>query len=419
MQALTALSQRVGAVVSREELILRCWGGRVVSDDAINRCIAKIRKLADVGAAFSVETIPRVGYVLRTEAAVAAASPANAEMDRTGMVRWLPWLIAAAGAVVVVLAGILFVMPGTTTLPASSARVAAIGVEDGTGPSKGTVFRDCASVCPEMGVMPTDYFMMGTSAVPVSSDVRKNATPKKNEMPQHEVLIGERFALSRYEVTREEYARFVAATSRADEPSCYTLTRNGTFIETLGASWRKPGFAQTPRDPAVCISWNDANAYAAWLSRLTSKAYRLPTEAEWEFAARTGATPAEATAKPCAAFNAADADYHARFPGDAHSEKGCADGFAATSPAGSFPASALGLFDMLGNAAQWTQDCYHPTYDNAPTNGSAWTSGDCTLRVVRGGYWALDAAQVSITVRDGGDPSSRYSANGFRVARSL
>jgi sulfatase modifying factor 1 len=180
---------------------------------------------------------------------------------------------------------------------------------------------------------------------------------------------------------------------------------------------------QTLHDPVVCISWNDAQAYAAWLSRRTHKTYRVPTEAEWEYLARAGSnstrvddgTPNDA----CRVVNGGDLAYHKQFPGDHFVDVSCSDGYVATSPVGTFPANAFGLFDMQGNVWQWTQDCYHESYDGAPSDGSAWTRPDCAMRVVRGGSWADDPRAIRFSRREKGEAATRYSSNGFRVVRAL
>jgi sulfatase modifying factor 1 len=435
MQALVALAQRKGAVVSRDELVQRCWSGRIVGDDAINRCIAKVRKLAglDAGGSFAVETMARIGYRL-TE----TKHPAEPEIPATSIEDSVPLLETGHAAVrarryarafmgaALLLA--LLIVAGTfawqrlpTTIRMQVALRPVIVASRSSDLPAGAVFKDCADGCPDMVVVPAGYFGMGARPSENALAARIDPAFRNDADPQHEVLIRRKFAIGRYDVTRAEYARFATETARPDGASCETLTQNGIFVETVGASWRRPGFPQTSRDPVVCISWYDAAAYADWLGRKTSLPYRLPTEAEWEIAARAdGASSATSASLPsCGAFNGADADYHAAFPGDRLADLACRDGYAATSPVGSFPANGFGLFDMLGNAAQWVSDCYHRTYDGAPADGSAWTSSDCTERVVRGGYWALDVQFIRIPLRGSGDPKSRFSANGFRVARAM
>jgi formylglycine-generating enzyme required for sulfatase activity len=280
--------------------------------------------------------------------------------------------------------------------------------------ASGTVFRDCPDVCPPMVVVPAGSFLMGSPG-----DDRERHS---DEIPQHAVTIGRAFAISQYPVTRAEFARFASETGRtADDSSCFTLTGDGRFIETPKAGWRDPGFPQTSRDPVVCMSWNDADAYADWLGRKTAKPYRLPSEAEWEYAARAGATAAHpgAPSQICRLLNGGDADYHAKFPGDPKFDGACRDGYAYTSPVGSFPANAFGLFDMTGNVGQWVADCYNTTYDGAPSDGSAWTSGNCAMRVNRGGAWTDSSQNLRFASRPMDSGVGRFSSVGIRVARAL
>jgi len=153
-------------------------------------------------------------------------------------------------------------------------------------------------------------------------------------------------------VTRDEYAQFVAETNRPDPDRCITVNASGTgFIATNG-NWHSPGFPQTGRDPVVCVSWDDAQAYVAWLSARQGIVYRLPTEAEWEYAARAGTTTArygsDNAAELCRYSNVGDLDYSEQHPGDSGVNRACRDGYAFTSQVGSFPPNQFGLYDMLG-----------------------------------------------------------------------
>ena len=442
MQALVALTQRNGQVVSRDELIERCWAGRAVSEDAVQRCIAKVRKVSELDPAgsFSIETIPRIGYQLVEFAGTEPlavpmgklADPINtpSELPTSTTKRWPPlWIAAGATAAIVAASLLLYAYqrppPPNVYAERADRTVAPTRVTAGGTASLpvGTTFRDCAAGCPEMIVVPPGYFTMGSARQDPAGSPDTVPGSHDDEIPQREVLIAHKFAAARFDVTREEYARFVDDTHRPDEASCQTLLRSGLFIETTGASWRHPGYQQTLHDPAVCISWIDARAYAAWLSRKTLKSYRVPTEAEWEYLARAGTNSARADDgtpnDACRAFNGGDLAYHKQFPGDQFVDMGCSDGYFATSPVGTFPANAFGLFDMQGNVWQWTQDCYHETYDGAPSDGTAWTTPDCTLRVARGGSWADDSRAIRFARREKGIAISRYSSNGFRVVRAL
>src|SRR5215471_15913648 len=154
-------------------------------------------------------------------------------------------------------------------------------------PSEAATFRDCSNGCPEMVVVPQGKFTMGA---PAGEEGNLPAPYSGHSVPQHLVTIRNRFAIAKFDVTRDEYAQFVAATHRPDPDSCTTVNASGTgFIATNG-NWHSPGFPQTGRDPVVCAGWDDAQAYVSWLSAKTGHVYRLPTEAEWEYAARAGTT---------------------------------------------------------------------------------------------------------------------------------
>jgi formylglycine-generating enzyme required for sulfatase activity len=237
------------------------------------------------------------------------------------------------------------------------------------------------------------------------------------------VTIRHKFAIGKFDVTRQEYAQFVAETNRPDPDSCDAINDSGTgFIGTNG-NWHSPGFPQTERDPVVCVSWDDAQAYVAWLSAKVGHVYRLPTEAEWEYAARAGTTTARyGSDKPteiCRYTNIGDLDYSEQHPGDSGVSLACRDGYAFTSPVESFPPNQFGLYDMLGNVLNWNEDCANANYSGAPTDGTAWQSGDCSRRVARGADWAADLRVVRSANRRSPPAATRNVTLGFRVARTL
>ena len=326
-------------------------------------------------------------------------------------------------------------------------------------PAPGRSFRDCSSGCPEMVVVPRGSFTMGT---PAGEEERENLPDqiRGRSVPQHSITIRHRFAIGKFDVTRDEYAQFVAETNRPDPDSCMTANASGTgFIIsngnqhspgipqtaggpavcgtciTVGASgndfittngnWRSPGFPQTGRDPVVCVSWDDAKAYVAWLSARTGHVYRLPTEAEWEYAARAGTTTARYRrgnpAEFCRYTNVADAGYRRQYPGASGGIIGaCRDGYTFTSPVGRFPPNQFGLYDMLGDVMDWTEDCWNINYSGAPADGTAWLTGDCSRRVMRGGSWDADIRVVRSAMRRGIPTFYRTTTvGGFRVARTL
>jgi sulfatase-modifying factor enzyme 1 len=199
-------------------------------------------------------------------------------------------------------------------------------------PAPGTSFRDCSNGCPEMVVVQQGRFTMGA---PAGEETRANLPNelRGSSIPQHLITIRYKLAIARFDVTRDEYAQFVAETNRPDPDSCTTVSASVTFIATNG-NWHSPGFPQTGRDPVVCVSWDDAQAYVAWLSAKTGHVYRLPTEAEWEYAARAGTTTArygsDNPAELCRYTNVGDLDYSEQHPGDSGVNRACRDGYAFT-----------------------------------------------------------------------------------------
>jgi len=266
----------------------------------------------------------------------------------------------------------------------------------------GSTFRDCPE-CPEMVTIPAGSFTMG---VPAGEEEREGVPDdfKGRSVPQHRVTIRE-FALGKLEVTRGQFAAFANATGHSTGDKCFTY-ESGKWEDRSGRNWRSPGFAQTDRDPVVCVNWDDAKAYVAWLARQTGKTYRLASEAEWEYAARAGTSSARHWGDAIGSGNA-NCD-------------GCGSQWdnKQTAPTGSFRANAFGLHDMLGNAWEWTEDCWNGTYAGAPTDGSAWTGGECGRRVLRGGSWVSLPRLVRAGFRNGGGTALRLSNDGFRVART-
>ncbi|HXI88068.1 MAG TPA: SUMF1/EgtB/PvdO family nonheme iron enzyme [Parvularculaceae bacterium] len=278
-----------------------------------------------------------------------------------------------------------------------------------------------------MVAAPRGRFTMGA---PAGEEERANWPEERRgyAVPQHLVTIRHRFAIGKFDVTRDEYAQFVAETNRPDSDSCITVNAQGTNFITTNGNWRSPGFPQTGSDPAVCVSWDDAQAYVAWLSAKTGHVYRLPSEAEWEYAARAGTTTArygsDNPAEICRYTNVGDLDYFEQHPGDSGVNRACRDGYVFTSPVGSFPPNQFGLYDMLGDVMNWTEDCWNANYDGAPTDGAVWLTGDCSKRVVHGGSWDMDLSGARSANRRPVPTSYRNTTYrnttlGFRVARTL
>jgi formylglycine-generating enzyme len=269
-----------------------------------------------------------------------------------------------------------------------------------------------------MVMIPGGEFMMGAAPDEVTGlSSKAESWMSLHARPQHRVRVVA-FALAKYHVTRGDYARFVQETGRSGS-GCILLEGQN---ETASADWRAPGFPQTDRDPVVCVSYEDARAYAAWWSQKQGHEFRLPTEAEWEYAARAGTTTAywwgTDESRQCSFANGADQTYAQRFPNDGNANPRCSDGYMFTAPVGSFRPNPWGLYDMSGNAWELMADCWNDDYDGAPADGTARTSGDCTKRAVRGGSWNSPPANLRAGNRNR-TLADRDSRAGFRLARTL
>jgi len=251
----------------------------------------------------------------------------------------------------------------------------------------GDSFKECARDCPEMAVVPPGTFTMGS---PPTEKGRLD-----NEGPQHAVTIARPFAVSKDEVTFADWDACVAA------GGC-----DGYKPTDEGGRGRRP---------AINVSWDDAHAYVAWLSRVSGKTYRLLSESEYEYATRAGTTTAY--------FWGSDL-------GKNHTDcNGCGSRWdnMQTAPVGSFPSNKFGLHDMVGNVWEWIEDCFNTSYEvdsplgmlDPPADGSAWTSGDCRSRVVRGGSYDSNPTFLRSAARAGYFPDNRSSYIGFRVGRVL
>jgi formylglycine-generating enzyme required for sulfatase activity len=271
-------------------------------------------------------------------------------------------------------------------------------------------FRECET-CPEMVVVPSGSFTMG------SPRTERDRDP--DEGPQHAVTIGKPFAVGKFHVTRDQFAAFVVATGSDAASTCTP----GLLKQRPARSWLDAGFDQDGSHPVVCVSFNDAKAYVAWVARQTGKPYRLLTEAEWEYAARGGTSTRYSYGNDekdiCRHGNGADQTARSANSTSGWTFASCRDGFANTSPVGSFTANGFGLYDMQGNAWQWIEDCYHDGYKDAPTDGSAWGSGDCLLRALRGGSWDVNPKGLRAANRIWNDTVSRSGNMGLRVERTL
>ena len=283
----------------------------------------------------------------------------------------------------------------------------------------GSVFRDCEQ-CPEMVVIPAGTFVMGTPAA---------ALPQRQAGAEADALvikIPQTFALGRHEVTRREFARFVAASGHEPHPGCRSwdpaLLR---FSEDARRTWQNPATPVELMDdhPMTCVSFADARAFVQWLARETGEPYRLPSEAEWEYAARAGTTTlrhwGDAADEGCEYANTydvtADAMYRLGWP-----HAGCRDGHADLAPAGSYTANPFGLHDMIGNVQEWVQDCATESYVGRPRDARAWEwLGGCRRRVQRGGSWLASPDRSRSAFRAAASETDHSDDTGFRVAVSL
>jgi len=269
---------------------------------------------------------------------------------------------------------------------------AAAAAEEQRRRTPGAEFRDGEGL-PLMVTIPAGTFRMG------SPDNERDRSG--DEGPIREVRIPKPLAVGKYPVTVGEFRRFVEATGHDTGASAY-VGDGKEWKDTPGRGWRSPGFAQDDNHPVTCVNWHDAVAYAAWIAKVTGKDYRLLSEAEWEYACRAGTTTRYAFGDEIGADRA-------NFNGN---KKG-------TTPVGAYPANAFKLHDMHGNVWEWCQDCWNANYNGASSDGSAWTAGDCSQRVLRGGSWSGIPRSLRSAARSRSGPSNRYYYGGFRLARTV
>ncbi len=264
------------------------------------------------------------------------------------------------------------------------------GPAQNRGFKPGDEFEDCG-VCPKMVVVPSGNFMMGS---PKGERDREDV-----EGPQRRVTIKRPFAVGKFEVTFAEWRACVS-----DKGCSYKPYDHG---------WGRG------QRPVIYVSWHDTKSYVSWLSRKTGKAYRLLSEAEWEYAARAGTTTrfhfGDSEKDLCAYANGADRSTSLNWK-----NMSCNDGVGEkTAQVGRFKSNAFGLHDMHGNVWEWVDDCWNETYAGAPSDGSSRTSGDCSRRGIRGGSWHFSPGRLRSAFRFDGTADLRDYELGFRVARPL
>lgn len=282
--------------------------------------------------------------------------------------------------------------------------------------------RDCP-VCPELALVPPGQFQMGSAP-----DVPE-LEPGRGESPAARLSFARPFLVSRHEVTHGEYRRYVEATGVKQVPGCRVWS-GGQWIHDADRSWRDPGYAVPPRDddPVVCVSWDDARAYAEWLSTESGRRYRLPSEAEWEYVARGGTSfprywgendsrEDQVLALACDYANVYDASAveALRLPWP---NARCSDRATALAPVAQYKPNAFGVHDIIGNVREWVMDCFTASYAGRPTDARAWTwQGGCEQKGVRGGSWASRPRDARAPARGAELAGHRQSDLGFRVAR--
>ena len=288
---------------------------------------------------------------------------------------------------------------------------------------KGQLFRDCDQ-CPEMVVIPSGSVYVGSYEEEIGR--------KKGERKRVLATIANSFALAKTEVTLGQYRVFMEETKYKSNQAFYkgeplvgcNYFDGKSYGYVAEHNWKNPGYPQRETDPVVCVSWSDADAYAQWLSKKTGRMYRVPSAVEFEYASRAGSSspwywgtdPTEA----CDYANVGDRAFAKKFP--TRASFSCTDGYVFTTRVGRFKPNKFGLYDMVGNAWEWTSDCFQKDLTNAPIDGSAWLENDnkeCDARTPKGGSWISGIAwsRAAVRSRDGADYKSFML--GFRVAAEI
>jgi formylglycine-generating enzyme required for sulfatase activity/DNA-binding winged helix-turn-helix (wHTH) protein len=419
--------------LSKDEIIEGVWQGRIVSDATLSSRIRTARQaLGDDGSAQRlIRTIHGRGFrfIGDVEEVAAAASNGDRQEPRIApheeSVALAPkatpsalpaassrWRLAAAAiaAVSVSLAGLYLLSraPGESEVQTQQPASPSLAASNAARPT----FKDC-DACPEMVVLPEGPFMMGGAP----TDKRRWNV----ELPQHLVRISKPFAIGKFEVTFGEFAAFVDATGYQPAGRCNVFVLELDRWVGKSTTFRDPNYPQSPSHPVTCVNWVDAKAYAAWLSERTGKSYRLPSEAEWEYAARGGTTTPLSFGdyshkRIC--DHAKFADASTRF---AWRDETCSSNFGhGAAPVGRHQPNPWGLHDMHGNVWEWVEDCWHASYASAPTDGGPWleaNEGDCAHRITRGGSWRNAVQDLRVTARLRYPTIHAAQVRGFRVAR--
>ena len=280
------------------------------------------------------------------------------------------------------------------------------------------ILKDC-DVCPELVVIPAGQFILGT----IGETTETAEHPAEHELTL--IRIDQPFALGRYEITRTEFAVFAADTDFSVGSACRSWDiERSRFAPDDNPDWWQRAFPPNPADdhPATCVDWFDARAYAAWLSAKTGETYRLPSEAEWEYAAKAGTQTlrfwGDDPFDGCAYANTFDLSAEPVYP-LAWEAAQCKDGYPDLSPVGAFEPNAFGLHDMIGNVWEWIEDCSSRSYIGRPKDATPWEWPGCQRRIQRGGSWITAPARSRSAYHGDGRPTDRSVFFGFRVVREL
>ncbi|MBU6225374.1 MAG: formylglycine-generating enzyme family protein [Burkholderiales bacterium] len=265
--------------------------------------------------------------------------------------------------------------------------------------------KDC-NYCPDLVGVPAGLALLGS--LPDEKD------RESDEGPIQKVLM-KAFAIGKYEVTKAQWRFFIEQSGYTTTQGCLTWVGDG-YDKPPKVNWKETGFAQTDDHPVVCVSWLDVKAYTQWLSKISQKSYRLPTEMEWEYVAKADQGlvpfPWPSGESPCNRANLADQSLLRLYPN--WRLVGCNDGFEFTSSVGSFAANPWGIYDLQGNVMEWVSDCYSSTIQVQP-----WKNSECIKRVIKGGGWDMTEKYLRNAYRGRAAAHISSTGIGFRVVRDF
>ena len=285
-------------------------------------------------------------------------------------------------------------------------------------PVPGTVIQDCPT-CPPVVVVPAGTFLMGSPPGAIAQD-------ETGESPHVPMTVPRPFAMGRTEVTNAQFAAYADAVGFAPTILCRVWSfEKGRYEDDPNRTWKTPGVPRNPQPnhPVSCVSWPEAKAYIAWLAKTTGKPYRLPTEAEWEYAARAGTQTlypwGDNPNGACKTANIYDLTTRAAIP-LAWEHAMCEDGFADVAPVASLKPKAFGLYAMIGNLWEWAEDCATKSHIGRPKDARAWVwEGGCRRVIQRGGGWFTSTDRARPGYHGDATATDHFDFGGFRVARDL